>query len=104
MVQKNEVLTREDNRIPLVCRKRTAAQIDCLAIEEREIPMNTIEQTCMFEAGEETRVGRTSPMLVDTLVKVTKWLNHLGSGKIDGSRLQSRHNIHHNFKINGIGR
>ncbi|MDH4068505.1 MAG: hypothetical protein OEU97_06235 [Dehalococcoidia bacterium] len=104
MVQKNEVLTQEDNCIPLICRKRTAAQEDCLAITEREIPMNAIEQTCMFEVGEETRVGRTSPMLVDTLVKVTKWLNHLGSGKIDGSRLQSRHNIHHNFKINGIGR
>ena len=104
MVQKDEVLAREDNRIPLVCRKRTAAQEDCLAITEGEIPMNTIEQTWIFEVGEGTHVGRTTPKLVDTLVKVIKWLNHLGSGKINDGLLESRHSIHHNFKINGIGR
>lgn len=104
MVQRNEVLTREDNRIPPICRKRTAAQEDCLAIEAREIPVDMTQQTWIIEAGEEARVGRTTPRLVDTLVKIIKWLSRVGSGKIDGSRLESRHNIHHNFKINGIGR
>jgi len=103
MIQKNEVSTREDNRISLISTRRTTTQEDYLTITEREIPANTTEQTWIFEVGEKAGVGRTSPKLVDTLVKVIKWLYHLGSGKIDNSCLESRHNIHHNFRIKGIG-
>ena len=78
-------------------------QEDYLAVTEREIPVNTTEQTWIFEAGEKARVGRTAPRLVNTLLKVVKWLNHVGSGKIDESGLESRHNIHHNFRMTGIG-
>jgi hypothetical protein len=104
MVQRNEVLTREANRISLVSAGRTTAQQAYLTIAERRIPVNTTEQTWIFEAGEESRVGGTAPRLVNTLLKVVKWLNHVGSGEIDDGCLESRHNIHHNFRINGIGR
>jgi hypothetical protein len=102
MIQSSEVLTREDNRISLVSARRTTTQEDYLAIAEMEIPVNTIEQSWIFEAGEKARVGRTTPELVNTLVKIIKWLNHVGSGKIDDCCLESRHNIHHNLRINGI--
>jgi hypothetical protein len=104
MVQKNEVLTREDNRISLISRTRTAAQENHLTITEREIPMSTIEPTWIFEVGERTSASRATPKLVNTLVKIIKWLNYLGNGKIDENCLEARHNIHHNFRINGIGR
>jgi hypothetical protein len=104
MVQKNEVLTREDNYIPLICRERTATQDDCLAITERGIAVSATEQSWIFEVGEETRAGRTTPKLANTLAKIVNWLHHLGSRRIDDSRLEARHNIHHNFSINGIGR
>ncbi len=104
MVQRNEVLTREANRISLVSAGRTTAQQAYLTIAERGIAVNTTEQTWIFEAGEKARVGRTALRLVNTLLKVVKWLNHVGSGKIDESGLESRHNIHHNFRIDGIGR
>lgn len=68
-----------------------------------QIPVNATERTRIFEVGEETPVSQATPGLVDTLVKVMKWLNHVGSGKIDDSCLEARHNIHHNFRINGIG-
>jgi hypothetical protein len=104
MTQKNEVLTREDNRISITSRGGTTMQQDYVAITEREMPVNTTEQTWIFEAGKESRVGGTAPRLVNTLLKVVKWLNHVGSGEIDDGCLESRHNIHHNFRINGIGR
>ncbi len=104
MTQKNEVLTGEANRISLISARRTTTQEDYLTITEREIPVNTTEQTWISEVGDKTRAGRATPRLVNTLAKITKWLNHLGSGKIDDSYLESRHNIHHNFRINGIGR
>jgi len=103
MKQKDEVLTREGNRISLISRTRTTTQEDHLPITEREIPVNTTEQTWIFEVGEKTRVSRTIPKLVNTLVKTMKWLNHLGSGKIDDSCLESRQNIHDNLTIKGIG-
>ena len=103
MTQKNEVLTREANRISLISTRRTTTQEDDLTVTEREIPVNTTEQTWIFEVGEKTRVGRTTPKLVNTLVEIIKWLNRLGSGKIDDSCLEARHNIHHNFRIKGIG-
>jgi hypothetical protein len=102
MIRKNEVLTREDNCIPLICRGRTPVQEDYLTITEGEIPMKAIEQTWIFEVGEETRVGRITPKLVNTLVKIIRWVSHVGSGKIDDSCLEARHNIHHNVRINGI--
>jgi len=102
MIQNGEVLTREANRISLISTTRPATQEDYLTVAEREIPVNTIEQTWIFEIGEETRIGGTTPTLANTLVRIVKWLNHLGSGKIDDSCLESRHNIHHNFRINGI--
>lgn len=103
MTRKNKVLAREGNRISLISRTRIAAEEDYLAMTETELPMNTTEQTWIFEVCKETRVGRTPPRLADTLVKIVRWLNHLGSGKIDDSRLESRHNIHHNFRAKSIG-
>ena len=103
MIQKKEVLTQEDNRISLISTRRTATQEDHPTITEGKIPVNTTEQTGIFEVGEKTRVSRTTPKLVNTLVKIIKWLNHLGSGKIDDSCLESRQSIHHNFRIKGIG-
>jgi hypothetical protein len=79
-------------------------QEDYLAITERDLPLNMTEQTWIFGVWEEARPGRTTPKFVDTLAKVARWLNHLGSGKIDYTGLEARHNIHHDFKINGIGR
>jgi hypothetical protein len=103
MVQKNEVLTLEGNSIPLISTGGTLMQEGYPIITEIQIPVNTTEQTWIFEVGEKARTSRTTPGLVDTLVKVIKWLNLLGSGKIDDSRLEARHNIHHNFRINRIG-
>ena len=104
MIQKNQLLTREADCIPLISRRRTATQEDCLTIAEMEMPVNMSAQTWIFEGGEEASVGRTTPRLVNPLVKIINWLSHLGSGKIDDSCLEARHNIHHNFRINGIGR
>jgi hypothetical protein len=103
MTQKNKVLTREENSISLISTRQRTTQEDYLTITEREIPVNTTEQTWIFEVGEKTPVGRTTPKLVNTLVKIIKWLNHVGSGKIDDSLLEARHNIHHNFRAKGIG-
>jgi hypothetical protein len=103
MIQRNEVLTGEANRISLVSARRTATQEDYLTITEREIPVSMIEQSWIFDVGEQTRAGGTTPRLVNTLVKVMKWLNHLGSGRINDSCLESRHNIHDNPRIKGIG-
>ena len=103
MIQKKEVLTQEDNRISLISIKRTTTQEDHPIIAERKMPVNTTEQTWIFEVGKKTRVSRITPKLVNTLVKIRKWLNHLGSGKIDDSCLESRQNTHHNLTIKGIG-
>ncbi|MDH4366971.1 MAG: hypothetical protein OEV57_02375 [Dehalococcoidia bacterium] len=75
-----------------------------VAIAERAIPANMIEQTWIFEIGEKARAGTTTPALVNPLVKILRWVNHLGSGRIDESCLEARHNIDHNFRINSIGR
>jgi len=104
MTQKNEVLTREDNRISITSIGGATMQQDYVAITEREMPVNTIEQTWIFEAGEKAHAGKATPELANALVKITKWLGHLGSGRIDESGLGSRRNIHNNFRINGIGR
>ena len=103
MTQKNEVLTREENCISSISTRRTNVQEDYLAITERRVPVNIIEQTWLFEVGEEIPVSGTSPKLVDALIKVMKWLNHLGSVKIDDRYLEFRHNIHHDITIKGIG-
>ena len=102
MIQNSEVLTGEANRTSLVSARRTITQEDYLTITERQIPVYMTEQSWIFEVGEKTCVGRTTPKLVNALVKIIKWLYHLGSAKIDESRLESRQNIHHNFRINGI--
>jgi hypothetical protein len=103
MIQKKEVLTREDNRISLISTKRTTTQEDHPTIAGRKMPLNTTEQTWIFEVEEKTAVSRTTPKLLNILVKIIKWLNRLGSEKIDDSYLESRHNIRHNFRIKGIG-
>jgi hypothetical protein len=102
MTQRNEVLAREGNRISLVSTKRTPPQEDCVAIAETDIPVDTVEQTCVFDVGEEIRVGRMRPRLLTTLAKIMERLKPVGTGKIDDSHLESRHNIHHNFKENDI--
>jgi hypothetical protein len=102
MIQNGKVLTQEANSISLVSARRTTTQEDYLTIAERAIPVSTMEQTWISEVGEVTPVGRTTPRLANIFVKIVNWLNYLGSGKIDESRLEARHNIHHNVKINGI--
>jgi hypothetical protein len=104
MVQNSEVLTREDNGIALVSARRTTTQQDYLTVTVGEMPVSMTEQTWISEVGEKARVGTTTPGLVNTLVKIAEWLAHLGGGRIDDSYLEARHNIHHNFRINGIGR
>jgi hypothetical protein len=104
MVQSSEVLTPENNRISLISARRAMTQEDYLAITERELPLNMTEQTWIFGVWEEARPGRMILKFVDTLAKVARWLNHLGSGEIDDAGLEARHNIQHNFKINTIGR
>ena len=104
MIRNSEALRREDDRISLISMGGTAMQHDYVTITERELPLNTIGQSWIFEVGEEARVGRTTPRLLDTLVRIMRWLSHLGSARIDDSRLESRHNIDHNFRINSIGR
>ena len=103
MIQKNEVLTREDNCISLISTKRTTTQEDHPTIAERKMPVNMTEQTWIFKVGQETPVIRTTAKPVNTLVEILKWLNHLGSGKIDDGCLESRQNTHHNLTIKGIG-
>jgi hypothetical protein len=103
MIQNNGVLKREDNCISVISTKRTTTRRAHRTITERKMPINTIEQTCIFEAGEEICVIRTTPNLVNTLVKMIKWLSHLGSGKIDDSCLESRQHMHHNITIKRIG-
>jgi len=103
MTQKNEVFTREAERISFISARRTTMQEDCATITQREILVNPTEQSWVFEVCEETRVGSTTPKLVNALVKILKWLTHLGSGKIDDSGLEARHNIRHNFRAKGIG-
>jgi hypothetical protein len=103
MTQKNRVLTQEENCISLISTKRTTTQEDHPTSAERKIPVNTTEQTWIFEGGEKTRVSRTTTKSVNILVKIIKWLNHVGSGKIDDNYLESRHNIHHNITIKRIG-
>jgi hypothetical protein len=102
MMHSSEVSAGEANPISLGSARRTTAQLDYPVVTETAIPVNVTEQAWIFELGEEIRVGRTTPKLVNTLVKIMHWLNHLGSRKIDDGRLESRHNIHHNFRINGI--
>jgi hypothetical protein len=102
MTQKNEVLTREEHRISLTSPRRAITQEDYLTITEREIPVDTTEQTWIFEIGEETRVERTTPKLLSSFLKITKWLKHLGTGRIDDSYLEARHDTHHNFRANDI--
>lgn len=103
MVQKNGVLTREDNRISLSSARRVAVQQHRPAYQEREIPVDTIEQTWVFEVEEMTSVGTTTSRLVNTFLKIVNWLSHVGAGKVDDSRLESRHNIRQNFRAKDIG-
>ena len=103
MIQKNWILKREDNCISVISTKRTTTQKDHRAITERKIPMNATEQICISEVGEKTRVSGTTPNLVNTLVKIIKWLSYLGIGKINDSCLESRQNMHHNITIKRIG-
>jgi hypothetical protein len=104
MMQKSQVLTRENNRISVISAGGTTMQEDYLIIAERELPINISQRSWIFEGVEKARAGRTTPTLVNPLVRILRWVNHLGSGKIDDSCLESRHSIHHNFRINSIGR
>jgi len=103
MIQKNEALIREDNCISVISTKRAITRRDHRIITERKMPMDTTEQTCIFEIGEEICVIGTTPKFENTMVKIMKWLSHLGSGKIDDSCLESRQNMHHNITIKRIG-
>jgi len=103
MIQKNEVLKREDNCISVISTKRATTRRAHRTITERKMPTNTTEQTSIFEFGEKTCVGRTTPKPVNTLAEIMKWLSHLGSGKLNESCLESRQNTHHNLTIKRIG-
>jgi hypothetical protein len=103
MTQKNELLTREDNRISSISATQTTIQKDCATIAERNMPVNTTEQAWIIEIEEKTAISRTTPKSANILVKIIKWLSHLGSGQIDHSCLESRQNAHHNLTIKGVG-
>lgn len=102
MKQNSEVLTREDNRISLACARSITRQEGYLAIAQRAIPANAIEQTWMLDAGEKTRVSRATPRFVSTLAEVIGWLSHLGSGRMADNRLESRHHIYDSLTMNRI--
>jgi len=51
MVQKCEVLTRDDNCISLTSTKRATAQEDHPTITEKKMPVNTTEPTRIFDVG-----------------------------------------------------
>lgn len=103
MVQKNEVLTPEDNRVSLSSARWMAVQQHCPAYREREMPVKTTEQTWIFEIEERPRLRRTAPNLAHTFLKIVNWLNHAGAGKVDDRHLESRHHIRQNFRAKGIG-
>ena len=102
MTQKNGVLTREDNPISCICPGRTATQEDCLTVPERVPPLNTTEQTWIFEVREKARAGRRAPKPGSLLVDIIRWLYYLGSGKVDDRLLEARHEIHQNIRIDGM--
>lgn len=95
MVQPKEVLTREEDHISLISTTRTAIQRDCLTVKEREVSIDTTEQTWIFGIGDKTPVGTTGPKSVNTLARIIRWLNRVGSGIIDDNCLEARHNIGH---------
>ena len=103
MIQKNEVLIREGNRISITSAKQTTAQADRSIIPDRELPANTTEQTWSLKLQEETRVGRATPKLRSFLVEIIEWLYYLGSGKVDEALLESRQNSRHNLTAKGTG-
>ncbi len=103
MVQKNEVLTREDNRVSLSSAGSVAVQQHCPAYWEREMPVKTTEQTWIFEVEGVTSVSRTTSRLVNNFLKIVNWLSHAGAGKVDDRHLESRHNIRQSFRAKGIG-
>ena len=103
MIQKNGVLKREDNCISSICTRPATVLEDYPAITVSSVPGDMIEQTCISEVGEEICVIRTTPNVVNTLVKIIKRLSHLGSGKLNDSSLESRQNMHHNITIKRIG-
>jgi len=103
MVQKNGVLTREDNQVSLSSARRVAVQQHYPAYWEREMPTNTTGQILIFEVGEVTGLGRTTHRLVNTFLKIVNWLNHFGASKVDDRHLESRHNIGQNFRAKDIG-
>jgi hypothetical protein len=103
MIQSGEVLTGEPNPISLVSTGRTETQEEYLNIAERRMPVNTIEQSWTFEVAQKAPVNRMTPGQVNPLVKIAKWLNHLGNGRISESYLESRRTVPTNFRIGGIG-
>ena len=102
MVQKGEVLTRENNGTSLISRTRTAMEEDYLNVTEREITVSTIEQTGRLKLREETGVRRRTPKPGSLLVAIIRWLYYLGSGKVDDRLLEARHRIHQNTRIDDI--
>lgn len=103
MIQNSKVLTQEANPISLISTRPTTTLEDYPTITEREVPVSTIEQIWISQVDEKSRVGRTTPGLVNILVKIAKWLNRLGSGRINESYLESRHNVYQYPRIRGIG-
>jgi len=103
MIQKNEALTREGNRISITSAKQATAQADRSMIPDRELPANTTEQTWRLKLQEETRAGKATPKSRSFLVEIIEWLYYLGSGKIDDALLESRQNRRHNLTTKGTG-
>jgi len=100
MVQNSEVLTGEANRVSLISTGRPATLEDYPVVAERELAVNTTEQSWIVER--KTRVSRTTPRLVSTLVEIMNWLSHLGSARIHDRCLESRHHMYHSLTINRI--
>jgi hypothetical protein len=101
MAQNRELLTRETNPISLVSTRAGTLERYPVATERR-MPMSTTGQSWTLQVAERIPVSDI-PERVNPLLKIVKRFNRLGSGTINESRLESRHNIPQNFRINGIG-
>jgi hypothetical protein len=103
MIQNSKVLAGEANPISLVSTGRTAMQEEYVSIAERRIPVSMSEQSWTFEVAQKAPTNRMTPGQVNPLVRIAKWLNHLGNGRISESYLESRSTVPTNFRIGGIG-
>ena len=103
MIQNSRVLTREANPIPLISAAQATTQAEYLAVAKREVLMSTMQQTWRLEIAKSAPVSGVTVERVNPLLRIADWFNRVGSGTINESHLESRHNVAQNFRINGMG-